>query len=280
MNLSQEFFQQRVCAIRELEDNYQYCVPLSLVNMDDYHKYYGLLRPEYHLYGVTINEANELDFTSFYFGIEFRDVAKELILMGKDVPEERSTEEPQDYRLLSYRNNLVLKEAFQKERNTENIHLTLLQYEHEDDQSQIQNETTEIRKGYYQGELVSSHRAEVKIATDVAFKHMPLLPVYKKERYNGYIGYLAPSADGLNSDEGYRNMIGAGLLNYDKIAEAFGMLNQLFLASVNNSDLENAFNERGISINAQGAPSISDLSLLRDSFDVWLREQGGEQNGD
>jgi hypothetical protein len=37
---------------KETEDVYKYCVPLSNVSMDNYSTYYGLLRPEYKIYGV------------------------------------------------------------------------------------------------------------------------------------------------------------------------------------------------------------------------------------
>ena len=298
MNLQQEFFQSRVCALKETENVYKYCVPLSNVSMDNYHTYYGLLRPEYKIYGVQIDEENRLDFSSFYFSIEFRDVAKEMIMIDtsitqEDIPEEEYRKPDPAYNLLNYTNTLVLKEIFQKRRGEDNIRLTLLQYILPDKDSSIIDKSLEIKRGYYQGELVSAHRARLAVSTEVEMNSFALIPVYKKKWAHSRIGEIEVD-ESFNEANGYNYMIETGLLDFDKISEAYGKINQLLIKAADdgdNSDLDICLSQIGLGANAKGLV-ITDQARFRSEFNYWLRyqpptqnqeieeEEEGENNGD
>ena len=282
MNLQQDFFQNRVCALKETEDVYKYCVPLSNVSMDNYSTYYGLLRPEYKIYGVQIDEENKLDFSSFYFSIEFRDVAKEMIMIDttitqEDIPEGEYRKPNPAYNLLDYTNTLVLKEIFQKRQGEDNIRLTLLQYILPDKDSSITDKSLEIKRGYYQGELVSAHRTRLAVSTNIENHNFGLIPVYKKKWARSRIGGIEID-ESFNEENGYNDMIETGLLNFDKISEAYGKINQLLIKAANDdSDLNSCLSEIGLGADANGL-TITDQAKFKSEFNYWLRYQPPTQN--
>jgi hypothetical protein len=62
-----------------------------------------------------------------------------------------------------------------------------------------------------------------------------LIPVYKKEWAGTKIGGIEVN-ESFNEASGYGYMIETGLLDFDKISEAYGKINQLLIKAAKDSD--------------------------------------------
>jgi hypothetical protein len=83
--------------------------------------------------------------------------------------------------------------------------------------------------------LVSAHRARLAVSTNIENYNFGLIPVYKKGWAGTKIGEIEVN-ESFNEKNGYNDMIETGLLNFDKISEAYGKINQLLIKAANDSN--------------------------------------------
>ncbi len=75
-------------------------------------------------------------------------------------------------------------------------------------------------------------------------------------------------------------MIDTGLLDFDRISEAYGKINQLLIRAANDgsgSPLDVCLSQIGLGANADGLV-ITDQASFKSEFNYWLRYQPPTQN--
>jgi hypothetical protein len=118
--------------------------------------------------------------------------------------------------------------------------------------------------------LVSAHRARLAVSTDIEMHNFGLIPVYKKKWARSRIGGIEIN-ESFNEENGYNDMIETGLLNFDKISEAYGKINQLLIKAANDDpDLNSCLSEIGLGADANGL-TITDQAKFKSEFNYWLR---------